>query len=109
MAKITKFDDARGISVTFNLIGEPHRCAHPEFEIFRATHEVKCRKCGQTIHPFDALLAYAENDRMFRWWTAKYEAAVAEFEKIQSEWSLTTAEKRRIKKAMDAVCFPVKD
>lgn len=101
MAKIINFEESRGIPVTFTLVGDRHRCRHPDFEILLETHEIRCRKCGQIIHPFDALLAYAQNDRMFRFWVAKYEAAKAEFEKIQSGWSLTVREKRRIKKAMD--------
>lgn len=107
MAKITRFEDAtQGLETSLQIINPKCRCFHPNFLIDVAKHEVTCKKCGATIDPFDALLEYANNQRRFIWEIEKYKTAKREFEKIQSEWSLTIREKRRIEKAMRETRYP---
>lgn len=85
------------------------RCFHPEFAINVANHEVTCRKCGAIIDPFIALLEFADKQRRFIWEIEKYKAAKREFEQIESEWSLTIKEKRRISNAMREARYPKGD
>lgn len=110
MARVINFSDFKdGISTSLTIAPRKHspwRCRHCDFEVFPQTREVLCKECGEVVDPFDVIMQYAENERRFVWNVEKCKAAIREFEKIQSEWSLTIREKRRIKKAMEMAKLP---
>lgn len=112
MARIIEFSDFAGpFEVSFTIKHSKHGrylpfCRLPgcggtaRFTLDAARRIVTCDHCGEVVDPFDVLLTFAEEERhCFCQWH-RYKAAKAEFEKIQSEWSLTIKEKRRIEKAM---------
>lgn len=107
MATILKFEPLhKPVDTQLVIVNPKCRCAHPKLLLDESSRLAQCEKCGCLIDPFDALLQYAKDERRFMCKAIKYNAAIEEFNKIQSEWSLTTREKRRIQKAMDAAKYP---
>lgn len=78
-----------------------HLCRHLSLEINEEARTVICKNCGCELDPFNALLEFADKQRRDLRQMAQWLAARKEFERIQAEWSLTIAEKRRIRKAME--------
>ena len=76
-------------------------CPHAHINLNESSRLCECKDCGDTIDPFDVLIQYCDGERKHFRDIERFEAAKSEFEKIQSEWSLTIAEKRRIDKAAD--------
>lgn len=103
MAKKINFGDATKGKVTrLSRVPSKHgwvKCGHGNFELDGGLRQVRCKSCGEIIDPFDALVEFADYERRFLWQVSRANAAIEEFKKIQSEWSLTIREKRRIGKA----------
>lgn len=76
-------------------------CRHLRLEINEEARTVICKNCGCELDPFNALLEFADKERRDLRQMAQWLVAKKEFERIQAEWSLTIAEKRRIRKAME--------
>lgn len=89
----------------FDITPTPHQpwnlCRHLSLEINEEARTVICKNCGCELDPFNALLEFADRQRRDLRQMAQWLAAKKEFERIQAEWSLTIAEKRRIRKAME--------
>lgn len=89
----------------FDIAPTPHQpwrdCRHLSLEINKEARTVICKNCGCELDPFNALLEFADRQRRDLRQMAQWLAARKEFERIQAEWSLTIAEKRRIRKAME--------
>lgn len=111
MAKICNFSDFTGPVETslkniYRKHGQIFVCRHLAFELDTSTRTVCCKECGEIVDAFDVLREFAYEQRTFLWQVEKYKAAKEEFERIQSEWSLTTREKRRIDKATQQAKCP---
>jgi hypothetical protein len=99
--KVVDFNDyKKGVATTYTVKPRNRRCDHPRLLVNDQAHTVKCEKCGEEIDPFWVLLQYADRQRRTELQAKRYEAALSEFQKIKSEWSLTQRERRRIEKVM---------
>lgn len=102
MAKICHFSRSNEpVETSLEIKPRKHRrgfsaCRHCNFELDASTRTICCKECGEEVDPFDVLMEYALNQREFLQNVARNKAAIEEFERIQSEWSLTKMEKRRI-------------
>lgn len=105
MANIIQFPGLQKPVKTSLFIKQDHafhkafKCQHKKMLLCFEDKKVYCQDCGQIIDPFFALYQFAEDERTFVFHCAEENAALEELKKIQSEWKLTTREKRRVSEA----------
>ena len=89
------------LEVDYTIRSKTYTCPHAHVTLDYNGRILQCDDCEEFIDPFDFLMEYQRKQRKTRRDIARWEAAKAEFNKIQAEWNLTIREKRRIKEAMD--------
>lgn len=102
-ARVSQFPLERCAPVDTSITTKGHIkfCRHSRIVIDADNHSVECKDCGKVLDPFEVLLGYAGSERRHKRDIARLEAAQKEIEQIQSEWSFTQQERRRINRAMD--------
>ncbi|GAB1254614.1 hypothetical protein Defa_21010 [Desulfovibrio sp. TH_2024_36128] len=103
VARVTQFPHERCAPVDTSITATGHTkfCRHSRILIDKDNHEVECKDCGKTLDPFEVLLGYADSERKHKREIARLEAAQRAMAEIQSAWSFTQQERRRINRAMD--------
>lgn len=97
MARIIEFAIPTSVKIRRDeSISEYCRCRHEEFEINCLDKLVYCAKCGARLDPFFVLEQLAKGERKLLFQEAEAKAAIEEFKKIESQWKLSTRERRRI-------------
>ena len=106
-ARVSQFPFERCAPVETSVTARGHAkfCRHGNLVIDEDKRAVECGDCGKILDPFEVLLGYAGSERRHKRNIARLEAAQKEIEQIQSEWSFTQQERRRINRAMDAAKY----